>query len=122
MANLIVNAIQATPRGGVVSLAIERRAAAAAADGAREELLALSVSDAGAGIPREHLPHVFEPFFTTKEVGEGTGLGLAVAYGIVREHGGSIEVSSELGRGTRFSIVLPPATAPDRTGVRKAVA
>jgi signal transduction histidine kinase len=122
IANLIVNAIQATPRGGAVSLAIAHRTAASREDGPGEDVLEVSVSDAGAGIPPEHLPHVFEPFFTTKDVGEGTGLGLAVAYGIVREHGGSIEVSSELGRGTRFTIVLPPATAQERSGERKAVA
>src|SRR5690606_23010394 len=124
--NLVVNAIQATPQGGTVSLAITRRPAAQAAGQADvetngEDLIELTVVDAGPGIAPEHLPHVFEPFFTTKDVGEGTGLGLAVAYGIVREHGGWIEVSSELGHGARFSIVLPPASPP-RPAERKAVA
>jgi signal transduction histidine kinase len=64
------------------------------------------VEDAGAGIPPERLPRVFEPFFTTKGVGEGTGLGLAVAHGIVAEHGGWIDVESDVGRGSRFEIVL----------------
>jgi signal transduction histidine kinase len=69
--------------------------------------LCLRVRDTGAGIAPEHLQHVFEPFFTTKDVGEGTGLGLAVAYGIIREHGGWIAVESRVGFGTTFSVFLP---------------
>jgi signal transduction histidine kinase len=59
------------------------------------------------GIPPEILPRIFEPFFTTKSVGEGTGLGLSVAYGIVREHGGWIDVQSVARQGSRFSVYLP---------------
>jgi signal transduction histidine kinase len=67
----------------------------------------LRVRDDGEGIEADRISHVFEPFFTTKPVGEGTGLGLAVAYGIVRDHGGVIEVESEPGRGSTFTIVIP---------------
>ena len=66
--------------------------------------------DVGEGIEPSNLGHVFEPFFTTKDVGEGTGLGLAVTYGIIREHGGWIAVASEVGRGTEFRIYLPAPT------------
>ena len=67
----------------------------------------IEVSDTGAGIPPENLPKIFEPFFTTKEVGRGTGLGLAVCYGILTEHGGSLDVQSTVGTGTTFTITLP---------------
>jgi signal transduction histidine kinase len=65
------------------------------------------VRDDGTGIPPEHIPHVFEPFFTTKDVGQGTGLGLSVAYGIVREHGGWMSVTSVAGEGSTFAVYLP---------------
>jgi signal transduction histidine kinase len=71
----------------------------------------MSVADEGEGIGREALPHLFEPFFTTKDVGEGTGLGLSVAWGIVQEHGGWIDVKSGRGHGSEFSILLPEAAA-----------
>jgi signal transduction histidine kinase len=74
----------------------------------------IEVEDNGCGIRPEHLAHLFEPFFTTKPVGQGTGLGLSVSYGIVRDHGGSIEVESEVGRGSTFRVRLPlcPPNAP----------
>ena len=64
------------------------------------------MEDEGDGIAAENLPRIFEPFFTTKDVGEGTGLGLSVAYGIVREHGGWIDVESNPGAGSRFTCFL----------------
>ena len=67
----------------------------------------IGISDTGKGIERSYLQHIFEPFFTTKEPGQGTGLGLSIAYGIVREHNGTIDVESEPGRGTTFVITLP---------------
>ena len=80
---------------------------------AREaDYVCVTVEDEGTGIPREQLARVFEPFFTTKRVGEGTGLGLAVAQGIVAEHGGWMEAESDVGRGSRFSIFLPRPPEP----------
>ena len=76
--------------------------------GPEAEWVRMDVMDEGEGISPETLPRVFEPFFTTKDVGEGTGLGLSVSYGLIRDHGGWISVSSEPGRGSCFSIFLPP--------------
>jgi signal transduction histidine kinase len=67
----------------------------------------VEVEDHAEGIRPEDLPHIFEPFFTTKPVGDGAGLGLSVSYGIIREHGGSLDVESRVGRGSLFRIRLP---------------
>jgi signal transduction histidine kinase len=75
--------------------------------GSEGEYIAVCVRDQGGGIADDDLSHIFEPFFTTKEIGEGTGLGLSVAYGIVREHDGWIAVKSEAGKGSAFTIYLP---------------
>ena len=71
------------------------------------EKVIVELIDNGVGIPLENLPKIFEPFFTTKEIGKGTGLGLAVCYGILTEHGGSLDVQSTVGVGTTFTITLP---------------
>ena len=103
--NLLTNAKAAMPSGG--SLTVET-----AMDD--EGRVVLSVRDTGTGIPDAVLPHIFEPFFTTKDEGEGTGLGLALSYGIVKEHGGSIEVDTEPGAGTTFRVVLPRTAQEQR--------
>ena len=110
LTNLIMNAVQATASGERVTVNL---AAADGPDGSR--WVHVNVEDHGAGIPAEDLSRIFEPFFTTKSVGEGTGLGLSVAYGIVHEHGGRIDVTSSVGRGSRFAIVLPLAATSQGT-------
>ena len=108
LTNLIVNAIQATDRPGTIRVGISRLNARPPADhgGAEGEYVCIDVRDEGVGILPENVAHIFEPFFTTKDVGSGTGLGLAVVYGIVRDHGGWIEVDSEPGVGSSFRVFL----------------
>ena len=74
---------------------------------AKGRRVVIEIADTGAGIAQENMSKIFEPFFTTKEVGKGTGLGLAVCYGIISEHNGRISVRSNVGKGTTFSIFLP---------------
>ncbi len=97
--NLVVNARDAMPEGGTL-----RIATLVAASGE----VCLSVQDSGTGIPKNVLPKIFDPFFTTKAVGKGTGLGLAMVFGIIKAHGGRIEVESEPKKGTEFRIFLNP--------------
>lgn len=114
LTNLVVNAIQASASGGGVTVSVGREVLRPPGDvgGAPAEHAFVRVADRGHGIAPEHLPHVFDPFFTTKTVGEGTGLGLAVSYGIVRDHHGWIDVRSEVGAGSVFTAFLPlPAAA-----------
>jgi signal transduction histidine kinase len=98
--NLLLNARDAIPEGGSIKLAT-----LSAEDGS----LTIEVTDTGIGIAPENVAKIYDPFFTTKGVGRGTGLGLAVSYGIVQEHAGRISVDSTPGRGTTFRITLPTA-------------
>jgi signal transduction histidine kinase len=110
--NLVVNAVQATSKPGTIRLSLEEADATPPGAEVPRRCAVLRVSDEGEGIKEEHRNHVFEPFFTTKDVGEGTGLGLSVAYGIVQEHDGWITVESELGRGSTFRVFVPLEAEP----------
>ncbi len=110
LANVTMNGIQAMPDGGDVELSVARaRAAPPWTPDARRDMILIIVRDQGDGMDHDTIERAFEPFFTTKQVGEGTGLGLSVAYGIVAERGGWIEVDSAKGRGSAFSIFVPAA-------------
>jgi PAS domain S-box-containing protein len=98
--NVILNAIDAMPHGGTLGIRLAEA----------EEQAVVQISDTGTGIKPEHLSHIFDPFFTTKGIGKGTGLGLSISYAIVKEHEGQIEVASEVGRGSTFTITLPRGT------------
>jgi len=100
--NLFLNAIDAMPRGGRLAVALGPGALGDGTSG-----VCLAVEDTGVGIPRENQRRIFDPFFTTKEQERGTGLGLSICMGLVRSHGGEIEVESEPGRGSRFTVRLP---------------
>ena len=95
--NLVVNSIQAMPEGGKLTITVA----------VKDDMVFISIGDTGCGMDKEALEKIFLPFFTTKDIGEGTGLGLSVVHGIVTSHGGTIEVESEVGKGTRFKIRLP---------------
>jgi two-component system, NtrC family, sensor kinase len=112
LTNLIVNAVQAMPAGGELRIATARvRAASPDAPGdTARPCIRIAVTDTGSGIPKDALAHIFEPFFTTKQPGDGTGLGLAVVYGIVVDHHGWIAVDSS-DRGTTFAVFLQEAVA-----------
>jgi len=99
LVNLVVNAIHAMPKGGTLTIRTQ----------SDDGTVSLEIEDTGAGMPGEIMEKIFLPFFTTKELHKGTGLGLAVVHGIVVSHGGSIDVASEPGAGSRFSVRLPAA-------------
>jgi CheY-like chemotaxis protein len=110
--NLALNARDAMPQGGRLTLAargvtIDAERARALAPFTPGRYVELSVADTGTGMTDEVLEHMFEPFFTTKPRGKGTGLGLSTVYGIVRSHGGKVEIDTALGRGTTFRVFLP---------------
>jgi PAS domain S-box-containing protein len=115
--NLCVNARDAMPDGGKLTLELENvevnEAIASLNPGASPgRYVALSVTDTGTGISPENLDKIFDPFFTTKEVGKGTGLGLSTVIGIIKSHGGFVQVNSRLGQGTQFKVYLPACETP----------
>lgn len=117
--NLAINARDAMPNGGklvieVADLMVDASLAVRSDNLKEGPHIALSVSDTGLGIPQNIIDRIFDPFFTTKPQGKGTGLGLATTIGIVRSYGGEISVKSELGRGSRFLILLPSSNAMNR--------
>ena len=110
--NLVVNARDAMPEGGTVTIrtsneTVSQPVARGSAIMPAGDYVRIDVADTGTGIPSENLGKIFDPFFTTKPVGQGTGLGLATVYGIVKQSGGFITVDSELGKGATFTIFLP---------------
>ncbi|MEW6109880.1 MAG: ATP-binding protein [Nitrospirota bacterium] len=112
LANLAVNARDSMPEGGKLKFALSRieikpEENTHMPDMSAGNWIVLNVSDTGTGITSEIYPHIFEPFFTTKEVGKGTGLGLSQVYGIVKQHEGHIELKTDVGRGSNFTIYLP---------------
>jgi CheY-like chemotaxis protein len=114
--NLVVNARDAMPKGGDLLITTKKLHVDVQHIPANEEVkpgnfICLRIRDTGCGIPADILHRIFEPFFTTKEAGKGTGLGLATVYGIVKQHGGWIRVSSSVGTGTVFRIFLPAIDA-----------
>jgi len=96
--NLILNALNSMPDGGTLTIATR------SVIGGKVEI---RFSDTGFGIPHENLPSIFDPFFTTQPVGKGAGLGLAISYSIIRRHNGTIEVASQVGEGSTFTVQLP---------------
>ena len=96
--NMILNACNAMPQGGTLTVATRTT---------EDKQIAIQFSDTGRGIAPEHLPRIFDPFFTTMPVGKGTGLGLSISYSIIQQHHGTIQVESQVGQGTTFTIRLP---------------
>ena len=105
--NLFLNARDAMPRGGWLSVSTR-------VDGT---LVIAEIADTGSGIPLDQLARIYDPFFTTKSISRGTGLGLSISYGIVREHDGTIHCDSVVGKGTRFTLTLPLAASTARRSV-----
>jgi CheY-like chemotaxis protein len=113
--NLVLNAMQAMPRGGLVTIGLENVSVTTteqwrAVPVAPGDYVRLSVQDTGVGIDPQHLGRIFDPYYTTKE--KAAGLGLAISYSIVRAHGGAITVDSRPGHGSRFDVYLPAASRP----------
>jgi signal transduction histidine kinase len=106
LVNTVVNAIQAMPNSGKLTIQTQ----------ASDKSVSLIVEDTGLGMEKNIMSKIFQPFFTTKDVSVGTGLGLSVVYGIVTSHGGSIDVDSKVGQGTRIKIKLPRAEPAEAKG------
>jgi signal transduction histidine kinase len=106
--NLMINAAQAIEKNGHITLQTRREG----------DWVSIAIHDTGSGIPPNHIEKIFDPFFTTKPIGQGTGLGLYISYGIIVKHGGRIEVHSEIGKGSTFTIYLPisHSNATNETG------
>ncbi len=124
--NLVINARDAMPEGGTLTVATSVASLEAgdldiSADVEPGEYVNILVRDTGMGIREADIPHIFEPFFTTKEKGKGTGLGLAMVYGIVKEHQGYITVKSRQGQGSDFNVYLPLYQKKSRTESKQAV-
>ena len=100
--NLFMNARDAMPTGGMLEVRTS----------ANNGSVEVEVTDTGVGIPRDSLSRIFDPFYTTKSTGRGTGLGLSVSYGIIKEHAGKIDVRSTPGKGTSFRLEFPAARKP----------
>ncbi len=125
--NLCINARDAMPKGGILTLRTRHETFTGGEEGAPEgdprgTYISFSLTDTGVGIPPENIPRIFEPFFSTKDPGKGSGMGLAMAYGIVKNHGGTLDVRSVPGEGTTFRVLVPasskeilpsPAPLPD---------
>jgi PAS domain S-box-containing protein len=124
LVNLAANARDAMPEGGRLRVATstirQRSPENSTLSGGEDICVRLTVEDSGTGIDPKNLPHIFEPFFTTKEIGKGTGLGLSIIDGIVRQHGGWVEVSSSLGKGTAFHVCLPAVRSAGKSTPLKA--
>jgi signal transduction histidine kinase len=102
--NMVLNALEAMPGGGELKISLDL-------DKSRERV-AIEFQDTGVGIPEQHLEDIFDPFYSSRASGEGTGLGLSVSLGIIRQHGGDIRVRSRVGVGTTFEVLLPVARVP----------
>jgi len=111
--NLSINARDAMPNGGTLRIRLWTPDEGVARGAQVPTRVCLAVSDTGTGISEEHRPHLFEPFFSTKPHGQGTGLGLAIVAGIVQAHDGRVEVESEVGKGSTFTVTLPCVAPPE---------
>jgi two-component system NtrC family sensor kinase len=118
--NMLVNAQHAVEEKGSITVTTARTTRAHSGGGKSVSMVEIAITDTGCGIPEENLQRIFDPFFTSKAVGKGTGLGLSVSHGIVEAHGGAIEVSSTVGEGSTFRVLLPMNGAPKEQAARPA--
>jgi two-component system NtrC family sensor kinase len=107
--NILLNGIEAMPQGGTLTVS----------SGIEDQMATIRFTDTGIGIPEENLPKIFDPFFTTKKIGKGTGLGLSVSYGIIERHRGKLEVKSQVGKGTTFTVKLPVKEKASEVGEKE---